>query len=140
MEDRPMNSAATNRAKTAFASLLAVLCAGCADGSAIATGNRYPPAAAASVQLYAEPPRARYEVVGLVRAESAVGASQQESMQYAIEELKKQAASLGANGVLLTNNGVRATGRNTHYDKRASHATSTDIGAQFVEGRAILVK
>lgn len=129
-----------NMAGMTLVSALAILCAGCADGTAIATGNRYAPAPATAVRLYSEPPRANYEVVGLVQAESSTGASAQESMDYALDELKKQAASLGANGVLLTGNGVRATGRNTTYDKRARHATSSDVRAQFVEGKAILVK
>ncbi|WP_157838807.1 hypothetical protein [Achromobacter sp. DH1f] len=129
-------------ARAAVLMSLAALCAGCADGTAIPTGNRYAPSLASSVRLYSDPPHAPYEVVGLVKAESSAGISAQESMEYAIEELKKQAASLGANGVLLTGNGARVTGTDTTttYDKHSRHASSSDVTAQFVEGRAIVVK
>lgn len=129
-------------ARAAALMSLAALCAGCADGTAIPTGNRYAPSQASTVRLYSDPPHAQYEVVGLVKAESSAGISDQESMEYAIEELKKQAASLGANGVLLTGNGTRVTGvdRSTTYDKRNRHTTSSDVTAQFLEGRAIVVK
>ena len=82
---------------TAIACLAAwtVLGAGCADGTAIATGNRHPPALAANVTLYSAPPGvATRSWAG--PAESDAGLTAQSSMEYAIEELKKQAASLGA--------------------------------------------
>ncbi|WZB76722.1 hypothetical protein WJ972_15120 [Achromobacter insuavis] len=68
------------------------------------------------------------------------GLTAQESMEYAIEELKKQAASLGANGVLLTGNGARTTGTDITYNKDSGQISSNSTTAQFVEGRAILVK
>ncbi|AMG39441.1 hypothetical protein AL504_27615 [Achromobacter xylosoxidans] len=119
---------------------MAALCAGCADGTAIPTGNRHAPSLASAVRFYSDPPHAPYEVVGLVKAESSAGLTAQESMEYAIEELKKQAASLGANGVLLTGNGARTTGTDVTYNKDSGQISSNSTTAQFVEGRAILVK
>ena len=54
--------------------------------------------------------------------------------------MKKQAASLGANGVLLTGNGARTTGTDVTYNKDSGQISSNSTTAQFVEGRAILVK
>ena len=119
---------------------MAALCAGCADGTAIPTGNPHAPSLASAVRFYSDPPHAPYEVVGLVKAESSAGLTAQESMEYAIEELKKQAASLGANGVLLTGNGARTTGTDVTYNKDSGQISSNSTTAQFVEGRAILVK
>jgi hypothetical protein len=58
------------------------------------------------VQLYSKAP-AQFEVIGVVRASSEWGLTQQGSTDYAVDELKKQAAALGANGLLLTSVGGR---------------------------------
>jgi hypothetical protein len=57
--------------------------------------------------LYSKPP-AEYEVIGVVRASSQMGLTEQGSMDYAVEELKKQAAAIGANGLLITAVGGRS--------------------------------
>jgi uncharacterized protein YbjQ (UPF0145 family) len=61
------------------------------------------------VKIYLEPP-ATFDVIGLVDATSDAGWTQQGSLNYAIEELKKQAAKLGANGVLIVATGETTTG------------------------------
>ena len=126
---------------TAIACLAAwtVLGAGCADGTAIATGNRHPRAGRQRHAIFGAAGRG-YEVVGLVRAESDAGLTAQSSMEYAIEELKKQAASLGANGVLLTGSGVRAVGMNTTYNRQSHTASSSVEEVQHLEGQAIVVR
>lgn len=86
--------------------LLTVLLLGCASGSAVVTGTKRPPIAVSDVQLFVKPP-AQYEVIGVVRASSESGLTQQGSTDYAVEELKKQAAALGANGLLFTSIGGR---------------------------------
>ncbi|QQB32289.1 hypothetical protein I6I07_16425 [Achromobacter deleyi] len=85
-------------ARAAMLMSMAALCAGCADGTAIPTGNRHAPSLASAVRFYSDPPHAPYEVVGLVKAESSAGLTAQESI------------------------------------------SSNSTTAQFVEGRAILVK
>src|SRR6185369_8180680 len=82
--------------------------AACASGSAIVTGKTRDPVAPAQVKLYLEPP-AKFEVIGLVNASSDAGWTEQGSVDYAVEELKKQAAKLGANGVLLVSSGENTT-------------------------------
>jgi hypothetical protein len=86
--------------KTVLVSLLAFSLAACATGSAIVTGTKRPPLNPGQVKLYAEPP-AKYEAIGVVSAASGSGFTAQGSEDYAVQELKNQAAKLGANGVLL---------------------------------------
>ena len=108
------------------ASLLPVVAiltlAACATGSAIVTGNTRDPVAPEQVKIYLDPPAA-FETIGLVKATSGAGWTQQGSVEYAIEELKKQAAKLGANGVLLVSSSEKTSGIGT-----------------TVEGKAIFVK
>jgi len=86
--------------------LAGLLLAGCATGSNIVTGTTRPSTSPMAIKIYTEPP-ADYEVIGQVTAGSSSGWTSQGSMDYAVAELKKQAARLGANGVLLT--GTTAT-------------------------------
>lgn len=83
--------------------VVALIVTACASGSAIVIGA---PRAAipdwATVQLLAERPAAA-ETVGMVKASSDAGMTSQESVNYAIEELKKQAAKIGANAVVIAN-------------------------------------
>ena len=85
-----------------FVVLVAV--AGCAQGSAIVTGTSRPPISVEFVVVYLDPPPS-YEKVGIVEATSVVGATLQQDTDMAIAELKKQAAKIGANGVLLIQTG-----------------------------------
>ena len=86
---------------------IALLLAGCASGSAIVTGNVRAPVDPHSVKIYTRPP-AEFEEIAIVKAGSDAGWTQQESVNYALEELKKQAAKLGANGVVITSTGTQA--------------------------------
>jgi hypothetical protein len=117
--------------------LTALAIAACASGSAIVTGNRRPPVAPEQVTLYLESP-AEFEVIGLVNASSDAGWTQQGSLDYAIRELKKQAAMLGANGVLIV-----ATGETTStmiLGQGTGSAHSVPVSGKTVQGKAIFVK
>lgn len=113
---------------------LAVLAiAACASGSAIVTGDTRPPVPQEQVKIYLEPPDT-FEVIGLVSASSDAGWTDQGSLNYAIAELKKQAAKLGANGVLIVATGETTTGvvNGKYY--------SIPVTAKTVQGKAIFVK
>lgn len=116
-------------------SVVALLLAACASGTALVTGTPRNPLAPEQVNIYLEPP-AEYEIVGLVSASSDAGWTDQGSLDYAIHELKKQAAKMGANGVLLTSSGEKVTtilvGQNASY--------AIPVTAKTVQGRAIFVK
>jgi len=117
---------------------LAVLSiAACASGSAIVTGNTRTPIAPEQVRIYLEPPTS-FEVIGLVNASSDSGWTEQGSLDYAIEELKKQAAKLGANGVLLVSSGERTTTVVGGYG--TGYVYAVPVTAKTVQGRAIFVK
>jgi hypothetical protein len=97
--------------KNIFISLLIMSLVACtsASGSAIVTGVKGTPLDPGQVKLYIEAP-AKYEVIGIVNASSDAGRTDQESQDYAVQELKNQAAKLGANGVLLVSTGEKITG------------------------------
>ena len=78
--------------------------AGCASGSSIEVGETQAAIDPSQVKLYLETPDI-YEVIGIVTASSDAGWTEQDSVDYAVEELKNQAAKLGANGVLIESTG-----------------------------------
>jgi hypothetical protein len=108
----------------------------CASGSAIVTGTTKTPVAANQVTVYLEPP-SEYEVIGIVNASSDAGWTQQGAMDYAVEELKKQAGKLGANGVLLMSAGERITGIVVGPGKNYSY--SMPVTEMTVQAQAIFV-
>lgn len=82
--------------------LLAAVLAGCASGSALVTGHTRPAIENhESVVILTEMPEGA-EQIAIVKALSDSGWTQQGSLDYAVEELKKQAAKVGANAVVLT--------------------------------------
>lgn len=82
--------------------LLAVVLAGCASGSALVTGQTRPAIEDhTTVSILTEMPEGADEIA-IVKASSDSGWTQQDSLDYAVDELKKQAAKVGANAVVLT--------------------------------------
>ena len=94
--------------KAVLVFILVVFVEACATGSAIVTGTKRPPIDPSQVKLYLEGPPS-YEVIGIVNASSAVEITEQAAQDRAVNELKNQAAKLGANGVLLESSGDRVT-------------------------------
>lgn len=83
----------------------------CASGSAVVTGTARPPIDPNSVKIVGEYPTDReYEIIGLVTASSDAGWSADGDIEYAKEELKKQAAKIGANVVV-----IEGTSQATNY-------------------------
>jgi hypothetical protein len=85
--------------------------AGCAASSHVLVGTARPPIPADQVRIYLHPP-AKYEEVAIIDASSrgSVAFTDQQKMDRAIARLKEQAASLGANGVLLEGAGDQQAG------------------------------
>ena len=75
------------------------------------TGRQRAEISISSVTLYLQPPPV-YETVGLVEATSVIGVTKQQDMDMAVKELKRRAAKMGANGVLLQNT-ASTTGSNS---------------------------
>ncbi|MBC8472652.1 MAG: hypothetical protein H8D56_24570 [Planctomycetes bacterium] len=79
---------------------MAVFLSSCATGSYIITGEKRPAISSSEVKVYLEPPQ-KYETIGIVEAASDVELSTQAAQDRVINELKKQASKIGANGVIL---------------------------------------
>ena len=117
---------------------LAALCSvaaisACAEGTTVVTGQQRPAISPQQVQLYSTAPQAPYEVIALVRASSGNGWTDQQSVDYAIEELKNQAAAVGANGVILGQQGSQIGGY------VASGNVAIPYDEQTISGNAIFV-
>ncbi|NIO42544.1 MAG: hypothetical protein GTO41_21810 [Burkholderiales bacterium] len=97
-----------------FLIALMVLVAGCTtglgsiNGSGNVTGTQRAPTDPAQVKVFLEAPPS-YEVIGFVEARVTGGRTTQESQNYALAELKKQAAAIGANAIVLRAAGTEIT-------------------------------
>lgn len=115
-----------------FIFLFCAVLFGCASGTIIITGTPRTAIDPYYVTMYAEAP-AKYEVIGIVSASSDMGWTEQDCVNYAIEELKKQAAKIGANGVLIEKIGT---------DNSGGFVTSgvyIPVTAKTISGKAIYV-
>ena len=75
---------------------------GCATGSALITGQtRAAIEDHLSVRILTQMP-ADAEEIAILKASSDSGWTEQGSLNYAVEELKKQVAKIGANAVVIT--------------------------------------
>ena len=108
----------------------------CATGSYILTGQKREPIDPAQVLLYTTPPT-KYDVIGIVNASSESGWTQQGDMDLAIAKLKKLAAKLGANGVLISVTGESTSSTVGGYNNGFMYNVTTT--AQTVTGQAIYV-
>ena len=120
----------------ATALLLILNITGCASGSAIVTGDKRPPVEPDQVKLYLDAPE-NYEVIGIVNASSEAGWTEQGSQDYAVQELKNQAAKLGANGVLLMTSGEKTSTTIGGYGTGTFYAIP--VTEKTVSGKAIYV-
>jgi hypothetical protein len=114
----------------------ALIVSGCATGSGVALNAPRAATNPADVRLYTEPPK-RYEVIGLVEGTSEGGGFQRPSMRRAVEELRVQAAKLGANGVLIDSTGDAQGGMVGGFAGNMMYAGH--IPRKSASGRAIVV-
>src|SRR5690606_6603781 len=84
----------------AFALGIVLATGGCASTSRVMLGQARAPVDPASVQIYSTPPPGSVEIAQL-ESSSAVGFGTQGQTDAAIARLKREAAALGANGVIL---------------------------------------
>lgn len=80
--------------------LFALALAGCASTQHVMLGQARPAIAPDQVKVYQVPPK-RYEEIARLDARSAVGFGTQGQTNAAIDRLAREAAKLGANGVIL---------------------------------------
>jgi uncharacterized protein YbjQ (UPF0145 family) len=121
----------------AVLTLLAVILAGCASGSALVTGQTRPAFEDyTTVTILTEMPDGA-EQIAVVKASSNMGINQQKSLDYAVEELKQQAAKVGANAVVLTgrDTSTQVTGVPVYGGGTVVSSSETEI----VQGIAIWI-
>lgn len=116
---------------------LAAGLAGCASGTTIQTGQSRAPVPIEQVQVYFDPPE-KFETLGIVSASSDVELSKQKAQERAINELKKRAGALGANGVLLASAGKKSKGF-TGYANGYGGFFASSSDEMVAEGQAIYV-
>ncbi|MBO9829805.1 hypothetical protein J7373_16250 [Xanthomonas sp. A2111] len=83
--------------------------AGCASSSKVMVGAARPPIDPALVQIYSAPPPGAVDIAQL-EASSAAGFGTQGQTDAAVDRLKRDAAKLGANGVVLMGVGAQRSG------------------------------
>lgn len=98
----------------------------CSSGNALITGHVKPPVSIDQVRLYVTPP-ANYQVIGLVEASGQGVFTEKQDYSLAVTELKRQAAKVGANGVIITQSYQRNTDGKGASERR-------------IAGQAIFVK
>ena len=79
--------------------LACLILSGCVTGSYIITGTARPAISTSAVKLYGAPP-GKYEIIGTINAYYATGTGQ-DATDACVSGLRKQAAKIGANGILL---------------------------------------
>jgi len=109
---------------------------GCATGSTITTGDVRPAIDPTKVKIYLDPPL-KYETIGLVEASNKVVVSRQAAQDGVVNELKKQAAKVGANGVLLVNTGTTTSIKTSVYSSGFIYSSTSNT--MTGQGRAIFV-
>jgi uncharacterized protein YbjQ (UPF0145 family) len=128
--------------------LLSCLLASCTivKTSNVMVGEKRASIAASQVKLYTTPP-AKYVEIALLSVDAGHDfRSAQDLMDTAIERLKADAASMGANGVLLNNVGDKVTGNAVGIITRPTTPGTPAIAAmrsqsyKTVSGTAIYVE
>ena len=115
---------------------------GCATGTTIVTGVKRDAINFENVNLFHSAP-AKYEVIGVVKASSEMGWTDQESLDMAVEEIKKQAGKIGANGIILDRMGKEHTGSYGNFFSNGyggGFFVGGDSYSQSVSGTAIYVE
>jgi hypothetical protein len=118
--------------------IVILLLAGCAtgSGSSIVVGEVREVIDPNQVELYLEIPES-FEIIGIVTASSGSGWNEQGSVDYAVEELRNQAAKLGANGVLIESTGSQTSTVVGCYG--TGYLYAVPVTAKSVTGKAIYV-
>jgi len=86
--------------RLAVALLLASALGACASSSKVMLGRSYAPVDPSQVRIYTTPPPGSVEIAQL-ESSSAMGFGTQGQTDAAVDRLKREAAALGANGVVL---------------------------------------
>ena len=122
--------------------LLAIVCLmGCASGSSIIIGEARPPIEDWESVIITNEMAEGAETIAFVKASSDSGWTKQGSINYAVAELKRQAAKVGANMVVIgaptTQTGVVGV---PAYGEATSGGYISPTETEVVEGTAVYVE
>jgi hypothetical protein len=123
--------------KNALLGVFGLMLVGCASSTVLMVGAAHPRVAPETVKVYATAP-AHYEVIAIVNAHSNSGWSDQGKLDNALDELKSQAAKLGANGLLIAGQGQTSNGAVAVPIGNGMYAAAAN-GQQQVSAQAIFV-
>jgi hypothetical protein len=115
---------------------LILMITGCASESHVLVGKPRPPISADQVTIYLHPP-VSYEEIAIVDATSRNGFAftDQQKMNTVIGRMKDEAASLGANGILLEGVGEQEAGSvgsgfgSSTVNGSSAHSTGLGVSA-----------
>jgi hypothetical protein len=136
--------------KTPIAIIALALLSGCAitNETALVTGRVRPAIYPDQVVIYTAPPK-RYEEIAIISADAAHDFMQKQALlDTAVQNAKRKAAQLGANGILLDEAGDFVTGSSgtfvtQSYGRRSRTAigvgSSTNRTGKQLSGKAIYV-
>lgn len=118
----------------------------CSASSHIILGKTRPPISPEQVKLYSKPP-AKYEEIAIVdsSSKSSWAATDQGKTDVAIRRLKEEAASLGANGILIQVTGDVSAGSvgvgtaNAYGGAAYGYGISSSVFYKAAKGMAIYV-
>ena len=113
--------------------LVTFLFSGCMSSDVIMTGSAHTAIKPEEVQIYIRPP-ATFESVGLISVSANNSPSRSHNKKRAIEELKNKAAALGANGIILKDDG------STTSSTSAVYVPNGTGGGVFVGGKGPVVE
>jgi hypothetical protein len=114
----------------------------CASGTTLVTGVKRDATNFEQVKIYHSAP-ASYEVIGVVKASAMIGFTDQQNLDMAVEEIKKQAAKVGANGIILDKMGKESTGSFGNFFSNGyggGFFVGGEDSNQSISGAAIYVK
>ena len=128
-----------------------LILSGCVSTHVDIVGKVRAPTSPDSVQVYLEPPRSKYDSIANLSASSAgsFALASSRKIDVVIERLKRAAAKVGANGILLHGVGSRSAGsvgagistesESGHSPYNLGFGTSALLFQKSGEGEAIFV-
>lgn len=121
--------------------LTTVVLSGC-QTSHVLVGRVRPPISPDQVQIYLHPPAGKYEEIALLDTSSknSFSFTAQGKTDAVIERLKKEAAKLGANGILLSGVGDQASGSVGSGFGAATGSGHTAFGGGFGSSATVFQK
>ena len=134
-----MNATCRSSLRGLPALVLFAILAGCSTSSHVMIGKARTPIPVARVMVYMEPPP-KYEQIAIIDAssEGSMQFSDQAMIDTALGRLKKEAAKLGANGVLFQGTGdkpgmvIGTGGNNVSYGSNSAVGIGVGMSGQLM--------